>query len=61
MPRWLKVDEFRIEVWVPAGRPPRGLNAALARPALRRRLAAAAGRLFAADPALRRARVRVSR
>jgi hypothetical protein len=61
MPGWLKLDEFRIEVFVSSGRPARGLRAALARPAFRSRLTAAARRVFAGDPALRRTRLRVGR
>ena len=61
MPRWLVIDEFRVRVLVPPGRAPRGLRAALADPALPARLRAAVRRELAKAPALRKARVAVSR
>ena len=61
MPRWLLIDEFRVRVLVPPGRTPPGLRAALADPGLPARLQAAVRRALARSPALRRARVSVSR
>ena len=61
MPRWLVIDEFCVRVLVPPGRTPPGLRAALADPGLVTRLRAAVRRELARAPALRPARVSVSR
>jgi hypothetical protein len=61
MPRWQKIDEFRIELFVPANRTPRGIQAALADPALLNRLRAAVRRLLAETPAVKTVRIKISR
>jgi hypothetical protein len=61
MPKWLKFDEVRLEVFVAAGRPTRGVRAALARPALHGQLRIATQRDLATSPPLRHVRVRVGR
>jgi hypothetical protein len=61
MPKWLKIDEFRVSISVPAGRTPRGAEAALRDPRLLTRLRAAARQATAQWPALRKVRVTVAR
>jgi hypothetical protein len=61
MPKWLKIDEFRISASVPAGRTPRGAEAALKDPRLLTRLRAAVRQAVAQSPGLRPVRVTVSR
>jgi hypothetical protein len=61
MPRRTKIDEFRIELFVPAGRTPPGVRAALADPKLPARLRAAVRQALARAPALKALRVTVSR
>jgi hypothetical protein len=61
MQRWLKIDEFRLELFVPAGRTQRGLRVALADKKLPARLRTAARRVLVRAVALEAVRVKVSR
>jgi hypothetical protein len=61
MPRWHRIDEFHVALFVPSGRTPSGVRAALADPRLLARLRAAARQTLSTAPGLYPVRVTVSR
>jgi hypothetical protein len=61
MLKWQKIDEFRIEVFVPAGPTPRPVRAALANTLLISRLHTAVRRTMFPKPAPQAVRVTVRR
>jgi hypothetical protein len=61
MPRWRKIDEIHVSLFIPAGPTRRGMRAALADPRLLAGLRAVARRVLTRSPALREVRVAVSR
>jgi hypothetical protein len=61
MPKWQKFDEFRIEVFIPAGPTPRRVRATLADPLLISRLRSAVRRTMFPKPEVKAVRVTVHR
>jgi hypothetical protein len=49
MSRWLKCEELKVEIWIAAGVPSRGLRRALGRPAVTARLESAIRKALSAQ------------